>query len=257
MDNQTTNKLEGHLCSILPAELTGGIISNLKQGIEGYQTKQYDITTLSSGKFVEFSIRALEFLSSREYTPLSKTLKNFSVKRLDEFARLFDSEPCRTLIPKALFSMYCIRNKRGGIHVTGGSPNRLDAAKLVHDMRWITCEFVSTIPDLNEDEIIYMLDSLSSPLLQIVWDVGNTKRVLYKNATCLQQILLLLYSGGNMSISQLREAIEYKNTSRFKNNILCLHKQRLINCHGEECIISPLGVVEVKKIINKFNEEEA
>lgn len=253
MDNTTADALKIYLYSLLPSELVDGMTSVLNSAINGYQARQYNLSILSSGKFVEYALRALEFLSNKRYTPLSKKLPDFTTQRLDRFTDSFDVEPCKTLIPRVLFSMYCVRNKRGGIHVAINEPNRLDAAKLIYDMRWVVCEFISIVPNLNSGEVATALENFSSPLSQVIWDIDGTKRILSEKVSCSEGVLLLLYSCDSMSIDQLRAAIEYKNTARFKSIISTLHKRRLINCNsGNICTISPLGVVEVEKIINKI-----
>lgn len=252
MNNSTIKTLKNHLCSILPKELVDGMISKLLSAINCYQTKQYDMCILSSGKFVEFAVRALEYLSSASYTPLSEKLFNFTSRRLEQFAQNSDHEPYRTLIPRALFSMYCIRSKRGGIHVAITEPNRLDATKLIHDMKWVIYEFISSAPRSNSEQVVVALENFSSPLSQIIWDVDGTKRILSEKLSCSEQVLLLLCAD-SMSIDQLRLAIEYKNATRFKQVVSTLHKRRLINCHEEKCTISPLGYEEAEKIIESID----
>lgn len=253
MDSSTIATLKTQLCSILPPELVDGMMSNLESAVNAYQTRQYDVSVLSSGKFVEFALRALEFLFGKVYTPLSNRLPNFTNQSLDDFATKFNTEPCKTLIPRTLFSMYCIRSKRGGIHVAINKPNCLDAAKLIYDMKWIIYELISTVPGSSDEVVATALENFSSPLSQIIWDIDDTKRVLSERISCSEQVLLLLYSCGDMRIDQLRSAIEYKNVSRFKNTILTLHKRRLINCgNNNYCTISPLGAREVEEIINKI-----
>ncbi len=252
MGNPTTNALRTFLCSLLPTELADGMMSNLESAISSYQTQQYSTSVLATGKFVEFAIRALEFLSKKRYTPLSKNLQKFTNQRLDEFANQFDSEPCKTLIPRTLFSMYCIRNKRGGIHVATYEPNRLDAAKLIHDMKWVIYELASITCNTSDEKVVTLLENFSAPLSQVIWDVDNTRRVLSDRLSCQDQILLLL-SSRSMSLDQLRTATEYKNISRFRNIVLDLHKHRLINYHDGICTISPLGANAVEKIIKKLN----
>lgn len=253
MNNSVMGTLRTCLCSLMPLELVDGMMLGLNSAINGYQTRQYNLSILSSGKFVEFALRALDFLATGTYTPLSERLSDFNAQRLESFARDFGSEPCRTLIPKALFSMYCIRNKRGGIHVAVDKPSRIDAAKLIHDMKWVVYEFVSIMPNLNDEEVATALENFSSPLSQIVWDIDGTKRILSEKVSCSEGVLLLLCSCDSMSVDQLRAAIEYKNTARFKSIISVLHKRRLVNCNGNNiCTISPLGVMEVEKIINKI-----
>lgn len=252
MSNQLIRELQDSLSNSIPKELVDRMFNNFEEAIENYLINKFDSVVMNAGKFVEANIRVLEYMSTEEYTPMSQKLGGFTQTMLNKFEQEAHGEPYRTLIPRALYSMYCIRNKRGGIHLSATVPSKLDATKLIQDMKWVIFEHAIANSAISENSLPPLLNAFSSPLSQVVWDIDNTKRVLSTKLSCRDQILVLLCTSSSMSVTDLLEAIEYKNHSRFKQIIASLHKQRLINYSAGRCTISPTGKSEIASLTDEL-----
>ena len=58
-----------------------------------------------------------------------------------------------------------------------------------------------------------------------------------------------------MSDDDLRQQLEYTNRTLFNKILLDLHKLQLIDYSQHFCILSPIGIKEVEKIMDKAKKK--
>ena len=249
----TKSDIQNILLTIYPAELIDPLLMNYENGLAEYKKQHWQYFGNEVGQFIEIARRMIEFQLGGKYTPLAAKLPNFNERILTAWEN-YDSkfsEIYRVIIPRRLYSMYCIRNKRGMIHKSQIDPNRMDAILLLSDIKWVLSEFfriASTFSFKKTEEII---NSIMCKETTIIWDTGNCLRILDTKMSSKNKIICLLYIKDGMSDIDLQKAIEYKNTSDFKKILRQLHKEKLIEYNMQQCILSPIGIDKAEELLAK------
>lgn len=171
---------------------------------------------------------------------------------LNRFESAPGDETYRILIPRALYSMYCIRNKRGVGHISTISPNKLDATYILYSAKWVLSELIRISSSTSPSEAQLLADQVIERQVDLIWDDGETFMILDKKMKASEKALLALYKKDNLPIEELQLKVGYKNKSNFKKIILGLRNEKLLDLTNDEvCKLSPLGISRVESIINK------
>ena len=247
------SKVEAALKTKSPEELSVKIVELYLKILLEYRKKDWKNCIGTIGQFNEAIYRIIELELTGTYIPLSQQLPQFNQKILDKWENLqiANSEMFRVVMPRILFSMYCLRNKRGAVHLSNINPNESDATMMLHQVKWFLSELIRISSNLSFDETVDLIKQITAKENEIVWNSGQKVRIL-KPLPAQQQVLCLLYSLGNLEDKTLFEYIEYTNFSVFKTKILKnLHKKRLIEYENPNCILSPIGIQETEKLLSK------
>ena len=202
---------------------------------------------------VEVARRIIEYQLDNSYTPLTNKLANFNERILTAWEN-YDSkfsESYRVIIPRCLYSMYCIRNKRGMIHKNHIDPNKMDATVLLSNTKWVLAEFFRQASTMSFEETETVIDSIMYKETSVIWDTGNGLRILEPKMSCKNKVLCLLYVKDGQQDVELQNSIEYKNTTEFKRVLRTLHKDKLIEYSNSKCVLSPLGLSQAEDLLTK------
>lgn len=242
----------------LPRDLLDGLEKTYSEIKKNFVQRRYAPSELEGAKFCEVVFRILEWHTSggKQYTPLGTHIPDFgkATRKFESLSAFPDS--IRFHIPKLLNALYDIRNKRGVGHVGGDvDPNHMDAVFVVSSTDWIMAELVRIFHSITTVEAQDLVEALISKNLPIVWEVAGKKRILNPRMPHRERILVFLYDihPKPMQENQLREWVEYKNQTRFRDELLReLHDSRLIeyNKSTGEIYISPLGIRTVETEIS-------
>lgn len=246
------NKVETILKTKYPEEISIKIVKLYFKILLEYRKKDWKNCIATIGQFNEAIYRVIELEQSGTYIPLAQQLPQFNSKILNQWenSKISKSETFRVIMPRILFGMYCLRSKRGAVHLSNIDPNELDATMLLYQAKWIVAELIRHSSNLCFDETTNLIKQIIVKENDIVWNTGKRTRIL-KLIPAQQQVLCLLYSLGNLTDRELFENIEYANFSIFKTRVLkSLHKKRFIEYEIPNCILSPLGVCESEKILS-------
>ncbi len=218
---------------------------------------QTDAVAPKVGKFCETVLRFLQFEIAGEYTPFNEGIPNFIVacRKLEKTPKVKGNDSLRIIIPRALSFVYTIRNKRGSIHVgKDADTTDIDLIIMVEIVNWIFCELIRLYSDLDLENGINFIDSVSFVENSDIWEIGGTKRVLRSDLGCREKTLLLAYHerfSGPSSARDLLKWSEFENSlPLFRKSILIpLHKANLIQFEqtDDSITISPLGEKEVEE----------
>lgn len=238
--------------SNVPKELSDALFDSYSKGLKEYSKGNWQYFINEIGQFNETVYRIIEYLLTGSYTPLKRKLNNFNETVLIKWENVPNvEENIRVIIPRVLYSMYCIRNKRGAIHKNNINPNKMDANLLLSSAKWILAELYRFLSNDNIVECQKAIDSIINKEIDLLWRVEDKVRILDNSMRCCDKILILLYINNNMSVDELIKNIEYSNKSIFKNILNKMHKEKFIEYSNEICIISPKGMLEAEKIILK------
>ncbi len=235
-------------------KLANEIINSYKEIVENFIIEKWKYAELDAGHFVEAVRRFLEIKLFGKYTPINKKLSNFSNTVLTAYENAKGDESYRMLIPRTLYSIYTIRNKRGAGHLTGVSPNEMDATFILYSVKWVLAELVRLNSTLSPDETLALISSIVERQIDLIWKKDDVVRILNTNIPKRQQVLVLLYDENTQSEEELRKAIEYSNPTNFRKVLKGFHKERFLEYESKHkiCTITPKGLCAAEKIIKKY-----
>lgn len=233
-----------------PDELIDLLISYFKEIERSYRLESWKPSELDSGHFVEVARRIIEHELFGTYTPVSKSLGSFNPSVLGKYESSSGDESLRIIMPRILYSMYCVRNKRGVGHVGSISPNKMDATFILSSAKWVLAEFIriagQTVPEIAHS----IIDDLTDKHVDLVWSDEETFMILDAKMKAADKVLVALYKEDNINIGLLQQRIHYKNKSDFKKIIKQLEASKLLHwTEQDSCKLSPLGVREVENRI--------
>jgi hypothetical protein len=241
--------VESVLKSRYPAPVVDRLLEACREIEENYVLRKWKASQLDAGHFVEAVRRILEQELTGSHTPVSKQLSNFSDTVIKAYENAPGDESFRMLIPRALKSIYNIRNKRGVGHIAGVSPNEMDSTYILHSVKWVLGELVRLASGLSISETQSLLDAIVERRMELLWKHDGATRVLDSSLDARDQVLVLLYDSSPLQDEELRAIIEYKNTTNFKKILSRLHAKRLIEYRADgKCLILPPGVEEAEEI---------
>jgi hypothetical protein len=236
-----------------PAELVDSLLGAYKEIEENYALGKWKATEVDAGQVVEASRRILESeFQAGQYTPVDKQLARFNGSVLTQYEQAAGDDSFRMLIPRVLYGVYAVRNKRGGGHLAGVSPNTMDATLVLGNVKWVLAELVRLASGLKPEETQRLVDGIVERKIEMLWKHEDITRVLDTGLTAEEQVLVLLYDRAPQTVEELRGAIEYKNTTRFRKLLAGLHSDRLIEVlTDDKCLILPPGRLQAEAILKE------
>ena len=230
--------------------LADHIVDSYKDVEKNYFLKSWKTSELDAGHFVESVRRFIEFKLFGKYTPINKNLPSLNEKTMKSYMNSSGEESYRIHIPRALLTVYGIRNKRGVGHVSNVNPNHLDATLILSSIKWVLAELIRINSSYNLDETAKIVDRVIERSVEGVWEESDVTRILVDGLSIKEQIMFLLYSTKEIFDLKLLEIIEYKNEAYFKRILKKLHSERMIEYKSNgECVISPKGISYAEEII--------
>jgi len=245
--------IEAALKLRFPADVCDALLVAYKE-IEGnFFIQKWKATELDAGHFVEASRRLMEQELFGVYTPIGKGLSNFNDAELRRYENAAGDESLRMLIPRVLKSIYNVRNKRGIGHLGLISANEMDSTLILYSVKWVLAEFVRLATGADPSATQKMMDSIVERRIGVLWKAGGVQRILEKNMSTKDQVLVLLFDSSPRTEEELQQIIEYKRVGDFRKILRALHVQRLIEFFANgQCIITPKGLSSAEAILLKF-----
>ena len=243
-------RIKTHLLSKYPEELVDSLLAAYVEVLTNYRIEKWKPSELDAGHFVEAARRIIEKELFGKFTPLSKSMGSFSPTVLSKYESASGDETFRILTPRVLFSIYCIRNKRGVGHISLISPNKLDATYILNSTKWVLAELIRVAISADADEAHELTNYILEREVDLIWDDGESFMILSNKLKAEQKILLSLYKRDRIDIEELRVLIGYKNKTNFKKLSEKLKSKNLIDITVDSrCKLSPLGIKEAECIV--------
>jgi hypothetical protein len=235
-----------------PHELADSLLTNYENALREYKKSNWQYFGNEIGQFIEVARRIIEYHLDSKYTPLADKLKNFNEKILIEWENHDSKYPevYRIIIPRCLYAMYCLRNKRGMIHKNQIDPNKMDATVLLGNTKWVLAELFRMASMLSFEDTEAVINTIMNKETSIVWNTGNCLRILDTKMSAKNKVLCLLYIHDGQADTELQNSIEYKNTTDFRKLLKSLHKDKFIEYSSSKCLISPLGIDIAEKLLS-------
>jgi len=243
-------RIKKYLTSRYPDDLVNALLGAYEDVLTNYRIEKWKPSELDAGHFVEAARRIIEQVLFGKYTPLSKSMGSFSPAVLSKYESATGDESFRVLMPRVLFSIYCIRNKRGVGHISSISPNKLDATYILNSTKWVLAEFVRISISADADEAHELTNSILEREVDLIWDDGESFMILNTKLKADQKILISLYKRDRVELEELRTLIGYKNKTNFNKLAEKLKSNKFIDITAHSvCKLSPLGLKEAESII--------
>lgn len=243
-----------------PANTFSGIVPGLRSElvkafaeiVSNFRERRWEPSELNGGKLCEVVYSILRgHLDGKMPVKASKPRNMVDACKVLENADQKFPRSIRIQIPRLLTALYEIRNNRNVGHVGGDvDPNAMDARLVLEMSKWIMAELVRVFHGVTVEEAVEAVDRLTERTLPIVWEVGDTKRVLDPSLSKKDQTFLLLYSSeGAVQEADLVRWVEHSNPSAYRRDVLrTAHKDRKIEYDSirAEVRLTPLGVQYVE-----------
>lgn len=247
------DELIASLETSLPKEVLVEMLKAYNQLKINFYLRKFRPTELDGARFAECILRLLEYVDIGSYTPFGTTLRSEQIiNRIANNTSL--PTTIRILIPRLVRVILDIRNKRDVAHVGGEvNPNYSDSIFITHSVDWILTEIVRHYHSTSVDEAAKAVSAINEVQVPIVDDINGFMRVLDPNLKASDKVLIILYSKQPESVSEsdLRNWIEYKNPTNFRDKVLvALHKQVLIHYQDSVCTLTRRGILYVEKHIS-------
>ncbi|MBV2131091.1 hypothetical protein [Arsukibacterium indicum] len=244
------HKVRAIIEAVSDKTLSDHIIDSYKEVERNYFIKSWKTSELDAGHFVESVRRLIEFKLFGKYTPISKGLPPFNDKSMLSYVNAQGDDSYRIHIPRALLTVYGIRNKRGVGHLSNVSPNHLDATFILSSVKWVLAEIVRINSSYKPDETSKIVDQIVDRSVEGIWESADITRILVDGISLKEQIIFLLYATEEIFDQKILDIIEYKNPAYFKRTLKQLHSSRFIEYKSNgECLISPKGIAYAEEII--------
>lgn len=218
-----------------------------------YATQHWKTAELDAGHFVETARRILQVEHTKTFTPFGKSLPHLNESELQTMARnTAVGDTFAILLPRALFAVYAIRNKRGVGHKGTVKPSEMDAAYILNTAKWILAEIIRVKSNLSPASTLSIIEEIVERQISVLWSWGDITRVLASGIQTKNEVLVLLCGNKDpLSVDDLFRFTEYTNKKMFTDILRDLHKARLIEYSQEKqvCVLTPKGAIEAEKVL--------
>lgn len=239
--------------SDIPLELREAAERTFSEIQKHFLRKNWKTAGIDAGHFAEAIRRIVDFKLTGKYTPIGKTLPPFNEKALLAYRDATGDESLRILIPRQLWALYALRNKRSIGHLGPEPANELDAVILLYGAKWVLGELIRITTNLPVAEARSIVDRVIERQILSIWQEGEIIKVLDPKASAREQVLLVLTFIGDRSEDELRAIAEYSNKTNFRKVLKRLHSEKLINFDPAKCQVSPTGVNEAERLNDKYS----
>jgi hypothetical protein len=231
-------------------DIANHVCESYKEIEHHFALRRWKTAELDAGHFVEAVRRLLELQLTGTFTPFAAQISNFNDQALKYYEAQQGHESYRLLIPQAVKAIYSVRNKRGVGHIGEVSPNRMDSTYLLQTTKWILGEIVRLNSKSSLDETERLVTAIAERQIEGIWKDGNIKRVLNTGLQTSEQVLILLYDESPSTSETLRQFVEYRNATNFRQILNRLHVKRFIEVRSDgTCMILPPGVARAEALL--------
>jgi hypothetical protein len=240
-----------------PPDIVDALLAAYTEIESNYALRKWKASELDAGHFVEAARRMLEHKLFGAATPIGTDLPKFNDVQLARYENVTGHDDAfRFLIPRALRSIYGVRNKRGVGHVGTVSPNEMDATLILYSAKWVLAEFTRQASGLSVADAQKAVDSIIERRLSVLWKHKGLTRVVHSGIDAREQVLVLLYDKNEQHEEDLRAAIEYKNKTNFRKILGRLHKKRLIELAVDGiCTLTTPGIIEAEDVLRNLEAD--
>lgn len=180
--------IEQNLAGSIEPKLVSDLLNSYQVMVVESQKGGFTECLTASGKFVEHTLRIVEFIRTKT---ILKEIKNVAelVKSMGSDSSLGDS--LRVIVPKMAQGLYEVRSKRGAVHVKDIDPLPIDAAVSVHCASWIVAELLRLYHSDDASVVAEAMVGLMRAELPLIEQFGTEVVVTTKVPITIEMLLLV------------------------------------------------------------------
>jgi hypothetical protein len=235
----------------VPVGLRTELLTEFAKITRNYREARWEAQNLDGGRLCEVAYTILDgYTSGGNYAARASKPRSFETacKALENRSGYPDS--ARMTIPRVLFALYEIRNRRGVGHVGGDvNANHMDAEFVLAAAKWVVAELVRLFHNVDIISATDVVDALVDRTLPIIWEVNGVRRVLDPSLPLKDQTLLLLYADPSpIGEKDLATCLEQYRLANFRRVLSGLHKSRMAEWNKTTGLVTlaPPGRKEVE-----------
>jgi hypothetical protein len=233
-------------------ELAQHLINTYKEVENNYYLKIWKTCELDAGHFIETTRRIIELELFTTYTSFDKSMSKFNEGELQRYERSSGNDSFRIIIPRVLYSAYTIRNKRGIAHISKLPPNEIDASLIIQSVKWTLAEIIRINSNLSLSETQLLVEEIIDRKVFPVWKDGERKRIIDNNLKTKEKILIMLFDESNLTDTKLCDFVEYNHITKFREILISMHKDHLIDYYNKTCKLLPKGKVAAENMLKTY-----
>jgi len=250
------NIIETQFQKHFPKTLVSKLIYHYAKLKSNFIQNKLEPGELNGAKFAEVVFRLIQYITDpqHQYTPLKHSLPSIDilVNQFQNLPNTFD-DSLRFHIPRALKTIYGIRNKRGVGHTGEVDANLMDATLVMAVCDWIMAELIRLYHGCSADEAQNIVDRLVKRSVPVIYDRNGIKILLRQTSPENAALLFLQYEGEkDIPIGDLCKWVGYTNVTTFRKKFLRkLHTEKRIYLdeNAKLCRILPPGLEYVEEDI--------
>jgi hypothetical protein len=245
-------KIETSLAAQVPAPLVKALLDAYAELKDNFNFERFRPSELEGGRFAEAAIRIVQHLAMGSNDPMGKPLPPFDkiVASLEKVPSASAHDSLRIHIPRVLWAVYGIRNRRDVGHIGGDvNPNRADAYFVVALCDWVLAELIRLTFNCALIDAQGMVDDLVERKLPIIQDFGGFQKILRTDLTIPDRILLLAYRSGmnGVDIDDLQRWLKPAKPGAVGVAVLRLDRKAFLHRNGSQCFITYTGTRYVEE----------
>ncbi len=234
----------------VPDELATALLDEFVQTKRSYHLQDHRPTAVGAGRFAEAAVRILEHALHGRYTALSASAPKLTQQQLAKFENATSPhESLRIHIPRLLYAVYAVRNKRDAAHLNDGiDPNLQDATLVVGVLEWVLAEFVRLYHDVTPGRAQQIIADLVMREVPVVEEIAG-QPVLSKDLPVGDQILVFLYRAGRdagLDLGELQRHMRHGHRSNLTAAVKRLDGKRLVLLQDGRAHITSLGMRDLE-----------
>jgi hypothetical protein len=169
-------------------------------------------------------------VTTSSYTPLGEPLDTDRIiTKLSNLARGSYPASIRLHIPRALRTVYDIRNQRDAAHLGDGiDPNLQDSSLVIGTLDWALAEFFRLYHNVPPNEAQSIVEELVTRVAPVVQDFDGFLKVLNPELRASDHCLVLLYHRGVLgaTLDELRAWVRPSMRSNLQPDARCASSRK-------------------------------
>ncbi len=218
----------------VPRELSTSLVGEWLEGKRRFSLADHRPTSISGGRFAEAVLRVVEHSLFGTYTPIGSQLAGLSTQRLQQFESVSSAnDALRFHIPRAVFSIYGMRNKRDSAHLADGiDANLQDSTFVVATMDWVLAEIVRVFCGKSPAEAMMLINRIVTREVPVVEEIDG-QPVCSKDLQIGDLVLVFLYrsDASGLSITELQRQTRYSDKGNLSKAVKRLDLKRQVLWH--------------------------
>jgi hypothetical protein len=247
--------LESLLSPHVPPSLAREVNKAHTELKENFYHGRFRPSELEGGRFAEAAIRVVQQLATSTHDPLGRSLQRFDaiITALGKLPASAAHESLRIHIPRALWTVYGVRNRRDVGHIGGDvNPNRADAHLVAAVCDWVLAELIRLTFDCPLPQAQTIVDNLVERKLPLIQEFDGFPKILRTDLSIPDRVLAVAYvrGTGGVDAKDLERWLKPAKRSAVMIALLRLDRDKAyIHRAGERCLITQSGIRYVEEKI--------